>query len=60
MNAVNRLIVLKEAKFPLEIRRLGVERIEEKINKGSYVDKLLEINEIGLKTVCGFLYMLEG
>ncbi|GFO85840.1 hypothetical protein ANBU17_21870 [Anaerostipes butyraticus] len=44
----------------MEIRRLGVERIEEKINKGSYVDKLLEINEIGLKTVCGFLYMLEG
>ena len=37
-----------------------MERIEEKIKDVPYVDKLLEINGIGLKTIYGFLAEIWG
>lgn len=35
-------------------------KIEEKIKEVPYVDKLLEIKGIGLKTVCGFIAEAGG
>ena len=35
-------------------------RMEEKIKEVPYVEKLLAIHGIGLKTVCGFLQKLEN